>query len=56
MKNEKTVPYNLRLPEKLKTKLEKQAKEERRSLNKHLVHLLESMQNDPAKRPEAVGV
>lgn len=55
MKTEKTVPYNLRLPAKLKTKLEKRAKEEKRSLNSQIVHLLESMQNDQAKRVEVVN-
>lgn len=42
MKNEKLVPYNLRLPEKLKARLERQAKEEKRSLNQQLIVLLEN--------------
>lgn len=41
MKNEKIVPYNLRLPEKLKTRLERQAKEQKRSLNQQLIVMLE---------------
>lgn len=41
MKNEKKVPYNLRLPRPLKTKLEKQARDEKRSLNQHIIFVLE---------------
>lgn len=55
MKQEKTVPYNLRLPDKLKSKLEKQAREERRSLNNYLVHLLEASVNGKVGKREAVG-
>jgi predicted HicB family RNase H-like nuclease len=55
MKNEKTVPYNLRLPNKLKSKLEKQAKEESRSLNKHIVHVLELCANGKVEKREVVS-
>lgn len=40
MRGEKLIPYNLRLPGKLKTKLEKQARESNRSLNQQIVYLL----------------
>lgn len=36
------IPYNLRLPKPLKAKLEKEARENRRSLNQYLVILLEN--------------
>jgi len=42
MKQEKSVPYNLRLPAKLKSKLEKEAREKKRSLNQQIVFLLET--------------
>lgn len=48
MKNEKKVPYNLRLPDKLKTRLEKLAREERRSLNQYIIHKLETVANGKA--------
>jgi len=63
MKAEKTVPYNLRLPNRLKTKLEKKAKEEKRSLNKQIIHILEQCSNQddlqttlPAAREVAISV
>jgi hypothetical protein len=62
MKQEKPVPYNLRMPAKLKAKLEKQAKAEKRSLNQYLVLTLENIAagNYPTGdlirgRAEAVG-
>lgn len=43
MKQEKkAIQYNLRLPAKLKSQLEKRAKEERRSLNTWIVLCLEA--------------
>jgi len=41
MDQEKKVPYNLRMPEKLKARLEKEARKERRSLNQYIVLVLE---------------
>lgn len=41
MKQEKKVPYNLRLPKRLKTEAEKQAKQEKRSLNNYIILALE---------------
>lgn len=41
MKQEKKIPYNLRLPERLKTKAEKQAKQEKRSLNNYIILAIE---------------
>jgi len=55
MKNEQTVPYNLRLPKKLKTRLEKQAKDEKRSLNQQLIVMLERSV-DSERKKEAVAV
>lgn len=50
MKEEKTIQYNLRLPERLKTKAEKDAKMEKRSLNKHIIHILDTyIQNRSAQ-------
>jgi len=42
-KQDEIIAYNLRIPKKLKTKAEKQAKAEKRSLNQHIVHILESV-------------
>lgn len=46
MKNEKKVPYNLRMPEKLKARLERQAKVEKRSLNQQMIVMLETALQD----------
>ncbi len=42
MRKESLVGFNLRLPINLKKKLTKQAAEQKRSLNKHVVHILEN--------------
>lgn len=43
IQEQKTTSFNLRFPsKKLKTQLTKDAKKENRSLNQHLVHLLEA--------------
>lgn len=54
MKNEKPAVYNLRLPEKLKTRLERLAKEQKRSLNQQLIVMLETSLQ--AKEKAAVAV
>ena len=53
MRNEKTVPYNLRLPDPLKKRLEKLAKEQKRSLNKHLIYILERAANESRDKAPA---
>lgn len=50
MKQEEKVPYNLRMPKKLKARLEKRAREEKRSLNQYIVLTLESIET--AKQAE----
>lgn len=42
MKQEKLVQYNLRLPDKLKAKAEKHARQDKRSLNKFIVLAVET--------------
>ena len=57
MKNEtKLIPYNLRLPAKLKTRLEKQARDERRSLNSWIVLRLEGLLERERSIKQAVTV
>lgn len=52
MKEEKPAVYNLRLPEKLKTRLERLAREEKRSLNQQLVLMLEmSLKGEVKEKP-----
>lgn len=41
MSKEPTVGYPLRLPKKLKKRLEKEARENKRSLNQEIVHRLD---------------
>jgi hypothetical protein len=55
MKQEKTVPYNLRIPARLKTQLEKQAKSERRSLNQHIIVTLETVQQQAKQEQMATA-
>lgn len=43
------VPYNLRMPKDLKRRLERKAKDEKRSLNKQIIHLLETAFDAPQK-------
>jgi hypothetical protein len=46
MKDKKVIPYNLRLPERLKNKLEKRAREEKRSLNQQIIFVLERFSDE----------
>lgn len=41
IEKEETVHFNLRLPAKLKERLEQEAREQRRSLNQYIVWILE---------------
>lgn len=57
MKQENIVAYNLRLPEKLKIAITKKAKKEKRSLNQHIVLLLEKyVQSDSEKQEKSLAV
>jgi predicted HicB family RNase H-like nuclease len=55
MKQENIVPYNLRLPDTLKSRLTKRAKEDKRSLNQHIVMTLErDLERERSERREVV--
>lgn len=56
MKNEKTIAYSIRVPETLKLRLEKQAKAEKRSLNKQMIVMLENALKLPKADRSPVGV
>jgi predicted HicB family RNase H-like nuclease len=56
MKKQKSVPYNVRFPDpKLKAKLEKQAKEENRSLNQHIIYWLDLCASGKVVKRETVN-
>ncbi len=48
-------PFTVRLPKKLKTKAQKRAREEKRSLNAQIAHVLELYENGEMAKEKAVA-
>jgi len=53
MAKEKVAHFNLRIPAKLKKQMEKDASNEKRSLNQHIVYAIETLVNQRSSKPAA---